>query len=99
MTAAMPPMNSETGFLKIRQETDEGLAKAGSPFGLLKSAAGRPPGSRSEREALSSRRASSPGSGSGFRAVASSMTALRMANALHWDDAGLSCLHWFLQHP
>src|SRR5262245_55062556 len=53
MTAVTPPMNSETGFLNMRHDTESGDTNAGSPAGCEKSTEDWSPGSRSARVACS----------------------------------------------
>ena len=53
MTAVTPPMNSETGFLNTRHDTESGDTNAGSPAGREKSTEDWSPGSRSARVASS----------------------------------------------
>ena len=53
MTAVTPPMNSETGFLNMRHDTDSGDTSAGSPAGREKSTEDWSPESRSARVASS----------------------------------------------
>ena len=65
MTAATPPMNSETGFLKTRHEMESGGTRANSPRGVAKSNAGESSGWNKARAAESTRRCTSIGSGNG----------------------------------
>lgn len=55
ITAATPPTNSDTGFLKTRHDTDDAGTSAASPVGYVKSMAGPPSaGQISARAAVSS---------------------------------------------
>ena len=53
MMTVTPPMNSETGFLNTRHDTESGDTNAGSPAGREKSTEDWSPGSRSARVASS----------------------------------------------
>src|SRR5665647_2078480 len=61
MTALTPPMNSATGFLKMRHDTEAAGTKAASPFGLVRSSAGRPGAARRSAAECSSQPASGQG--------------------------------------
>ena len=53
ITAATPPMKSESGFLNTRHDLDSAGTRAASPPGRKKSTEGHPPRSNSDRVAAS----------------------------------------------
>ena len=87
ITAVMAPMNSESGFLKTRHETESGDTSAGSLIGFEKSIGGRSPGSSSARIAAS--RLLRKGQGKMIGALTATNT-VRRTGVPEWRTFGLA---------